>query len=521
VFLLRFILFICLPFVIFNNYSHRNLTNKIILNRMTSVFLKTLSFFLMIFLIVTKINAQNNSIAIIVKPKYDAVRFFTENRSAVSIGQKKQLGLALTTIYKWGFVDKNGVEVVPCKYDKVNDFHEGMAKVSLNGKFGYVDKSGKVIIPLKYDEISILATQNDFHEGLAAVCVNMKFGFIDKSGKVIIPLKYGAVGDFHEGIAVGILKHNNDYGERLLIEKTGREIRLKNQYNNISDFKNGMAEVWWEGSQKWGCINKKGDEIIPVIYGTRKSPDGKKFYEELAAVINYDMGKWGYIDKAGKEIVPMKYDHAYDFHEGTAMVESNNLIGFIDKTGKEITPIKYHLNSNDFHEGFAAILDGDLGWGFIDKSGKEVVPCKYDDLRDYSEGMAQFRFKSSIKWGFIDKNGVEVVPCKYDYLHDFREGIAAVSLNGKWGFIDKFGKEIIPPIYENVNDFNEGYASVKLDGFWSLINNKGVIVFPKLADQDIYHYIKDRGNISALEFKNGIIMIGSNGKRGFAGIKIK
>ena len=30
---------------------------------------------------------------------------------------------------KYGFVDKDGNEVVPCKYNEANDFCEGMARV--------------------------------------------------------------------------------------------------------------------------------------------------------------------------------------------------------------------------------------------------------------------------------------------------------------------------------------------------------------------------------------------------------
>lgn len=43
---------------------------------------------------------------------------------------------------KWGFVDKDGKEVTPFKYDKVSYMHDGSAKVELNGKHGFIDKNG-------------------------------------------------------------------------------------------------------------------------------------------------------------------------------------------------------------------------------------------------------------------------------------------------------------------------------------------------------------------------------------------
>jgi serine/threonine protein phosphatase PrpC len=69
-----------------------------------------------------------------------------------------------------GFIDKNGHEVIPFRYDKAGSFREGLAIVELNGKYGFIDKNGKEVIPLKYDEVG------DFIEDLAVVLLNGKHG---------------------------------------------------------------------------------------------------------------------------------------------------------------------------------------------------------------------------------------------------------------------------------------------------------------------------------------------------------
>ncbi len=74
-------------------------------------------------------------------------------------------------------------EVVPCKYDDVEDFVEGLAAVKLDGKWGYIDTTGREVIPFKYDYAG------DFSEGLAAVNLDGKRGFIDTTGQVVIPCK--------------------------------------------------------------------------------------------------------------------------------------------------------------------------------------------------------------------------------------------------------------------------------------------------------------------------------------------
>ena len=43
---------------------------------------------------------------------------------------------------KYGFVNKNGEVVIPCKYDEARSFSEGIAAVRLGDKWGFVDKKG-------------------------------------------------------------------------------------------------------------------------------------------------------------------------------------------------------------------------------------------------------------------------------------------------------------------------------------------------------------------------------------------
>ena len=101
---------------------------------------------------------------------------------------------------------------MPIKYDYVGDFIENLARVELNGKWGYIDKEGKEVIPLKYDFAW------SFSEGLACVGLNGKSGFIDKEGKEVIPFKYDDAGPFSKGLA--LVRLNGKWG---YIDKNGIE----------------------------------------------------------------------------------------------------------------------------------------------------------------------------------------------------------------------------------------------------------------------------------------------------------
>ena len=66
------------------------------------------------------------------------------------------------------------------RYDFAGVFSEGFAAVKLNGKYGFIDKTGREVIPCKYDYTF------KFSEGFAAVELNGKYGFIDKKGKPLL-----------------------------------------------------------------------------------------------------------------------------------------------------------------------------------------------------------------------------------------------------------------------------------------------------------------------------------------------
>ena len=247
---------------------------------------------------------------------------------------------------KWGFVDKDGREVIPLKYDFAGDFSEGLARVELNEKYGFVDKDGREVIPLKYDYA------REFSEGLARVCLNEKYGFVDKDGREVIPLKYDDAGDFSEGLA-GV-KLNEKYG---FVDKDGREV-IPLKYDYAGDFFEGLAGV--KLNEKYGFVDKAGREFIPLKY------DCAGGFSEGLAWVNLN-GKYGFVDKAGREVIPLKYDEAGGFSEGLAYVKLNEKYGFVDKAGREVIPLKYD-NANSFSEGLAWVYLNNQGF-YVDKEG--------------------------------------------------------------------------------------------------------------------------------------------------------
>ncbi|MBR2146062.1 MAG: WG repeat-containing protein [Muribaculaceae bacterium] len=90
-------------------------------------------------------------------------------------------GLAKVSLNdKWGYLNNLGAEAVQCIYQNAGDFNNGRAKVQRQGKWGFVNVNGAEVIPCKYDEIGPF--DEDF---MAKAKVNGKIGYIGMRGEVI------------------------------------------------------------------------------------------------------------------------------------------------------------------------------------------------------------------------------------------------------------------------------------------------------------------------------------------------
>lgn len=164
-----------------------------------------------------------------------------------------------------GYINTTGKEIVPliydyeCYADAYSDanFAEGLALVCKNDKYGFIEKNGKQVIALKYQEAQ------PFVDGLALVKSNNKWGFINKKGKEVIAIKYDSSTDFSEGFAA--VEISDKWG---FVDKTGKEI-TSIQYDGCTSFSHGLAAV--KLNNKWGFIDKKGKVKIPIIYDETRS----------------------------------------------------------------------------------------------------------------------------------------------------------------------------------------------------------------------------------------------------------
>jgi len=420
----------------------------------------------------------------------------------------------------WNLLNSDGVvykfeEIIQPIYDYAADFSEGLAVVKKDDKYGYIDKQGKQVVPLIYDDAK------SYSGGLAIVKKNAKYGYINKSGEEIVPCIYDYI-CFEDDL---IMLRKDRWG---FTDRYGNEI-VSPTYLAMPEFSEGLAAVRKDG--KYGFIGKNGTELIPFAYD-----DAENFSENLAAVKKED--KWGYINKDGNEVIPFVYDYADNFSEGIAHVKKEGKVGYIDKNGNEIILGNYEWVDSIFEKVGVVIINknykgeyiGNLDeeidlfsysyelndklnavlivkgkkFGYIDENNVEIIPNIYDNLLESKGEMLKVR--KDDKWGYINKDGNEVVPPIYDGIEAFSEELAAVKKEEKWGYINKAGEEVIPCIYEDARNFVEEFAAVKLNKTWRYINKEG---------KEIVLYNYD----DVEDFSEGMAVIVKEGKYGFGEIK--
>ncbi len=193
-----------------------------------------------------------------------------------------------------------------------------------------------------------------------------------------------------------------------------------------------------------------------------------------------EVGKWGYMNRDGHLAIAPKFDAAWPFSEGRAMVQSNGLLGYIDATGDFVVEPMYE-DAWYFSNGLAPVRD-DTQWSFIDRDGRTVVSGVFEIRPDDSEGSGVVtveldRVRVDGRYGFKNANGQVVIDPKYDQAWYFVDGLARVQIDGLWGYIDRNGDMKIEPEFDVAWDFEDGIARVKVGDAFGYINSAGEYVW--------------------------------------------
>lgn len=262
-----------------------------------------------------------------VKYLFDDVSNFQDGYASVTFGGNSFLINKDFTIHRT--LDIN-------KYDVTDHYYEGLAAVKdkNTGKWGFMDIKGKIVIPCQFDNVGyfsegICYVKKDDNPSRSPYYQSWKTAIINKKGELITDYIFEQpLGDFEDGYIEMLMEIDGNL-KGSLIDSNGKPLPGFNwKYDNIRYFREGLARFTY--NEKMGFLDKEGNIAVPPIYDL-----AWYFYEGYACVGKKVDGetKYGCINKDGIVVIPFIYDDKFFFSNGVALVEKDNRIGLIDTFG--------------------------------------------------------------------------------------------------------------------------------------------------------------------------------------------
>ena len=276
-----------------------------------------------------------------------------------------------------------------------------------------------------------------------------KRGVLSEEGKILLPFKFKSVGLPTAGatffLSNGILAFVVPSGAKFLVEDG------VSQYGNeLPRFSEGLAAV---GSKSKTC---------------------------------------GYIDQHARWVIPPKFDHAWDFVNGYAIVRSQDAHYIIDKSGD----VQYKLPDVTVREDFrwpsdvfcfeAHTLDGTDRACIVASVERIFILKGVTQVGSVHRGVLPCRLGggSPAPWQLRTIRNVPVGKLLFEWLCPFSEGLArAKSMAGRWGAINTAGEWVILPEFDTVGPSKSGFSIAERDGLKYVLNGLGRMVFTLSADE--------------------------------------
>ncbi|MDE6258977.1 MAG: WG repeat-containing protein [Muribaculaceae bacterium] len=271
---------------------------------------------------------------------------------------------------------------------------------------------------------------------------------------------------------------------------TGEKPEIINGLENLSyvgELNDGLMPVCFpekritivdkDGKEKFELKPIKGKEIVECT----------KSFQEGMLLTKDENSKFGYYNTSGECIIAHKYDDAYSFSEGMALVFKDSLWSIIGKDGNKIFsfkkglwpafyPYKYE-NFYHYKDGKMFMRDSDGRYYLYDQKGESTkLSNKIKEILGFNEKYILYKSESG-DYGTMDFNGEVVIRPKFQQLYFGDSGQLFGSRDGKdWEILDYSGKKIKALDCESAyyeNGF--GYLAKDHSG-WYLLNNKGELV---------------------------------------------
>lgn len=429
--------------------------------------MKKLLFFSVVYLLLLISCTQNNKRLSGNPSEVLDVETYNKLQQQYKTIKKFQEGTAVVKKEKYGLIDCNGREILPCEYDTIYGLKKNFRIIVKDSLFGATNIDGKVIKQCVYTDA------RDASCNYLAMKSNDKWGFIDVNGEDVTQYKYEVMYNYNDTVFVA--KYNgyfglSDYNHNILIPFKYDEVRYKwDEDCPVTIVKSG---------EFYGLYNSKNKQVLECKYG--------QMFPNSSGLIT--------IKKTAQSYKDVRY----------ALIEA--------ESGKIVIPFDY-MDMGDFSEGLICVENLDEKWGYLDKNGKVVIPFIYEEAGDFSEGLAAvykfYCYRNTVmgrtptyKCGYINKEGNVIIPFQFQETYhismcEFHNGLAAQGISNNniyaqvFGYIDKTGKWVIRPKFDEAERFNKGIAEVVINDQYGYINTKGEQIIPCKYDKYGGFFVND------------------------------
>lgn len=297
---------------------------------------------------------------------------------------------------------ENGEILPPGKYNQIDEYDDGYAKVSSTGFYGVTNNYGIEIVPCKYRRVKrheplffIAEKENGLVECYTLDGRIINYSFIGKpqNGFMIYSTLYKAKFDTFSIYSDDVPKSIIGFG---VINIQGDIIvECKYKYDDIhiiSETEIQIHDVLYKVKNPSTVEKIKLGEGI-TLYGYSSTSEYlqiNKLENDFAVARNRE-GKWGCLDKYGNVAIPFIYDFVEGMRkDGTSVVSIGANHGIVTNTGSILLPVEYifygpnnYSTKPVYYNGLTLVKRNGL-FGFLDTNFREVIPCKFPGFKSLS-----------------------------------------------------------------------------------------------------------------------------------------
>lgn len=329
---------------------------------------------------------------------------------------------------QWGFMDQTGQVVVKARYDQVGRYvKEDYAYVQRDQLLGAIDRNGREVLPCRYNHVNYLG------QDLFVVTDAQGCRLIDKTGRVVMDSLSANL----TLLSNGFISYETPQGLGVLHVRHGNLVQP--QYHQVQVF----SENWVMAFDRLGncqLYDTLGRAMLPAPV-KELTRDGELFWAKRG-------GKWGAYDLQGITRLEHQWKNYRYIQNGIYAVEDDlpNVALYIQRT-RQLLPQRGQ-QPRAFETLGIEWVNEDEERCIIDSLGNTVLAiANCSEIKSLGQP-GFFQYKRDNRYGVYQTGRGILTPPKYEMISTYSTEVAIIRWNGRWGVLNKAGEEIIRPQYE-------------------------------------------------------------------------